>query len=312
MSIATPAKSPTTVGVVTHPRRNCDEVFRAIVGWARARGARLIALPGEAPAAVSHADQLSGEDFASTADLVIAAGGDGTILRALALAAPAGVPVLGVNLGRLGFLAEVDPPELGRALEAVGAGEYRIEERLALECTLHTDDGPTAVRAFNDLVVWRTPGFGQAALAVSVEGELFARYAADGIVVATPTGSTAYTLSAGGPIVSPVVDAILITPLAPHGLFNRTLTIEATELLEIDVLAESAPVVVERDGERQREVMPGATIAVRRSDAPGLLVRLGWTSFYGRARRKLQLADPIELGHALGPPPARSTSTPHR
>src|SRR6266446_7770154 len=116
MSIASPPKSLNTVGVVTHPRRNCDELFTAIVGWVRARGARLIGLPEEAPAGVSHADQLPGEDFASTADLVIAAGGDGTILRALALAAPAGVPVLGVNLGRLGFLAEVDPPEIGRAL----------------------------------------------------------------------------------------------------------------------------------------------------------------------------------------------------
>src|SRR5713101_4581351 len=284
MSIASPPRALTTVGVVTHPRRNCDEVFTAIVGWVRARGARLIGLPEEAPAGVSHADQVPGEDFARTADLVIAAGGDGTILRALALAAPAGVPVLGVNLGRLGFLAEVDPPELGRALEAIGAGEYRVEERLALECTLHTHEGPMTVHAFNDLVVWRTPGFGQAALAVSVGGELFARHAADGIIVATPTGSTAYTLSVGGPIVSPVVDAILVTPLAPHGLFNRTLTIAATELLEIDVLGESAPVVVERDGARERELTPGATIAVRRSDAPGLLVRLGWTSFYGRAR----------------------------
>jgi len=298
MSIASPPKSPTTVGLVTHPRRNCDEVFTAIVGWVRARGARLIALREEAPTGVSHADQLPRENFASTADLVIAAGGDGTILRALALAAPARVPVLGVNLGRLGFLAEVDPPELGRALEAVGAGEYRIEERLALECTLHTDGEPTTVRAFNDVVVWRTPGFGQAALAVSVAGELFARYSADGVIMATPTGSTAYTLSVGGPIVSPVVDAILVTPLAPHGLFNRTLTIAATEQLEIDVLGESAPVVVELDGARERELTPGARVTVRRSDAPGLLVRLGWTSFYGRARRKLQLADPIELGQA--------------
>jgi NAD+ kinase len=297
MATAAPRKSPTTVGLVTHPRRNCDEVFTALASWVRARGLRLIGLPGEAAAAISRPDQLPAEDFARTADLVIAAGGDGTILRALALATPAGVPVLGVNLGRLGFLAEVDPPELGRALDAIGARDYRVEERLALECTVHTDHGPTTVRAFNDLVVWRTPGFGQAALSVSVGGELFARYAADGIILATPTGSTAYTLSVGGPIVSPAVDAILITPLAPHGLFNRTLTIAATERLEIDVLAESAPVVVERDGTRERELMPGARIDVRRSDAPGLLVRLGWTSFYGRARRKLQLADPIELGN---------------
>jgi len=291
-------KSPATVGLVTHPRRDCDAVFTAIASWVRARGSRLIALPEEAPSAVAHADQLPPEDFASTAELVIAAGGDGTMLRALALTAPAGVPVLGVNLGRLGFLAEVDPPELGRALDAVGAGDYRVEERLALECTLHAHDGPTTIRAFNDLVVWRTPGFGQAALAVSVGGEPFARYAADGIIVATPTGSTAYTLSVGGPIVSPAVEAILVTPLAPHGLFNRTLTIAASDVLTIDVLEESAPVVVERDGTREREVTPGASITVRRSDAPGLLVRLGWTSFYGRARRKLQLADPIVLGNA--------------
>jgi len=299
MATELPRNSPTTVGLVTHPRRNCDEVFTAITSWVRARGVRLIALPEEAPAAISHADHVPREDFARIADLVIAAGGDGTMLRALALATPARVPVLGVNLGRLGFLAEVDPPELGRALDAVGAGDYRVEERLALECTMHADDGTTTVRAFNDLVAWRTPGFGQAALSVSVGGELFARYAADGIILATPTGSTAYALSVGGPIVSPTVSAILVTPLAPHGLFNRTLTIAATEQLEIDVLAESAPVVVERDGTRERELTPGAKIAVRRSETPGLLVRLGWTSFYGRARRKLQLADPIELGRAL-------------
>src|SRR5579862_1015939 len=294
--MSTAPRSPTTVGVMAHPRRNCDEVFTAIAGWVRSRGGRLIGLSEEALAGVASADRLPGEEFAHTAELVIAAGGDGTILRALALAAPASVPVLGVNLGRLGFLAEVDPPELGRALEAVGAGEYRVEERLALECTLHTQGAATTVRAFNDLVVCRTPGFGQAALAVSVGGELFARYAADGIIVATPTGSTAYTLSVGGPIVSPVADAILVTPLAPHGLFDRTLTIAAMELLEIEVLQKSAPVVVERDGSRERELTPGARIALRRSDTPGLLVRLGWTSFYSRARRKLQLADPIELG----------------
>ena len=298
MATALPRKSPATVGLVTHPRRDCDAVFTAIARWARARGSRLIALPEEAPPPVAHADRLPADDFASVAELVIAAGGDGTMLRALALTAPAGIPVLGVNLGRLGFLAEVDPLELGRALEAVGAGDYHVEERLALECTLHTHEGSTTVCAFNDLVVWRTPGFGQAALAVSVGGELFARYAADGIILATQTGSTAYTLSVGGPIVSPAVEAILVTPLAPHGLFNRTLTIAASEVLAIDVLAESAPVVVERDGTREREVGPGASIAVRRSDAPGLLVRLGWTSFYGRARRKLQLADPIVLGRA--------------
>lgn len=288
-------KSLATVGLVVHPRRNCNEVLAAIVGWVQARGARLIGLREDGPAGVSAAGQLPAKDLAASADLVIAAGGDGTILRALALAAPAGVPVLGVNLGRVGFLAEVDPPELDRALKAVDAGGYRVESRLALECTLHAQGTAMTLRASNDLVVWRTPGFGQAAFAVSVGGELFARFAADGIIAATPTGSTAYTLSVGGPIVSPVVDAILVTPLAPHCLFDRTLTIGATELLEIDVLGEKGPVVLERDGIREGEITAGARITVRRSAAPSLLVRLDWTSFYGRARRKLQVADPIEL-----------------
>src|SRR5438094_3875409 len=145
MSIASPPRALTTVGVVTHPRRNCDEVFTAIVGWVRARGARLIALPEEAPAGVSHADQVPGEGFASTADLVIAAGGDGTILRALALAAPAGVPVLGGNLGRLGFLAEVDPPELGRALEAVDAGEYHAYDLVPGHTRIHQPRPPAVL-----------------------------------------------------------------------------------------------------------------------------------------------------------------------
>src|SRR5262249_56155470 len=108
---------------------------------------------------------------------VSAGGGEGRVRRGLGLGGAGRVAVVGVNLGRLGFLAEVDPPELGRALEAVGAGEYRIEERLALECTLHTDGEPTTVRAFNDVVVWRAPGLGQAALPVSLPAHLFPPYA---------------------------------------------------------------------------------------------------------------------------------------
>jgi len=155
------------------------------------------------------------------------------------------------------------------------------------------------LRASNDLVLGRTPGRGQAEFAASIGGELFARYVGDGLIVSTPTGSTAYALSAGGPIVSPVTQAILITPLAPHGVFNRSLAIGATELLRVDVLPDSAPVVIECDGWRQSEAPPGTQLNVSMSDEPGLLVRFGWTSFYGRARRKLQLVDPLVIADAL-------------
>ena len=200
-----------------------------------------------------------------------------------------------MNLGRLAFLAEVDTPDLARALDAIDAHDYRIEERLALDCRWVDARQPGEACAFNDIVLLRSPGHGEAALAVSVDGELFARFAADGLIAATPTGSTAYTLSVGGPILSPLTSAILVTPIAPHGLFSRTLAIAASERLEIDVLPSGGPVAVECDGTGRAQLQPGARVTVAQSGTPGLLVRLGWTNFYARARRKLQLADPLDL-----------------
>ena len=230
--------------------------------------------------------------FAASADVVIAAGGDGTILRALALAAPARLPVLGVNVGHLGFLAEVEPGELPGALAAISAGDFSVEERLGLGGRLTDGTNSLAVRASNDLVLGRTPGQGQAVFAASVDGELFARYVGDGLIVSTPTGSTAYSLSAGGPIVAPRTQAILLTPIAPNGVFDRSLVLAPTETLRIDILEGSAPVVLECDGWRHSDIPPGGVLEVSKSDDPGLLIRLGGTNFYGRARRKLRLADP--------------------
>jgi NAD+ kinase len=284
-----------TVGVVAHPRRNCDDVFGAIVGWARDRDVTLLTLPEVRAELLQGVERVPPEDLANAADLVLAAGGDGTILRALSIACPAQVPVLGVNLGRLAFLAEVDPGGVADALVQIERGSYEIEERLALECRWREDERDVRVRAFNDLVLLRSPGHGEAALAVSVGGQLFARFAADGVIAATPTGSTAYTLSAGGPIVSPLTEAILVTPIAPHGLFSRTLAIAASEQLEIEVLPSGGRVVVESDGTPQTQLEPGAIVTVAASETRARLVRLGSTTFYARARRKLQLTDPLDL-----------------
>ncbi len=284
-----------TIGVVAHPRRNCGDVFAAVVGWALERDVQLLTLPEVRGELLPSVERVQPEELVASADLVLAAGGDGTILRALSIAAPARIPVLGVNLGRLAFLAEVDPGDIADALTQIELGSYEIEERLALDCRWRDDGRDVCVRAFNDVVLLRSPGHGEAALAVSVGGQLFARFAADGVIAATPTGSTAYTLSVGGPIVSPLTEAILLTPIAPHGLFSRTLAIAASEQLQIDVLPSGGTVVVESDGRRQTELEPGATVAVAASDTRGLLVRLGSTTFYARARRKLQLTDPLDL-----------------
>jgi NAD+ kinase len=200
-----------------------------------------------------------------------------------------------VNPGRVAFLAEVDAGDVADALTQIERGSYAIEERLALDCRWRDDGRDVSVRAFNDVVLLRSPGHGKAALAVSVGDQLFARFAADGVIAATPTGSTAYTLSAGGPIVSPLTEVILLTPIAPHGLFSRTLAIAASEQLQIDVLPSGGTVVVESDGTRQTELEPGAIVTVAASETRGLLVRLGSTTFYARARRKLQLTDPLDL-----------------
>jgi NAD+ kinase len=270
-------------------------VLTAVREWCEREGARIVTPSTRAPLATL-GTAVDDAAFSEQADLIIAAGGDGTILRALALAAPRRVPVLGVNVGRLGFLAEVDPPELHDALEAVSAGNYTVEERLALHGVVTMDQQPADVRASNDLVLARIPGRGQAAFAMSIDGELFIRYVGDGLIVSTPTGSTAYSLSAGGPIVSPTTQAIVLTAIAPHSVFDRSVVIAPTETLRIDLLTDSAPVVLECDGSQHSELPAGGSLTVTMSESPGLLVRLGRTTFYGRARRKLQLVDPLVLG----------------
>ena len=280
-----------TVGVVAHPERDSATVFAAIRDWATQHEIRILTLTGPSPLSAV-GEPVADDEFASSADLVIAAGGDGTILRALALAAPARLPVLGVDVGRLGFLAEVEPAELPGALAAITAGDFVVEERLALRGVVTTGSDSATVRASNDLVLGRVPGEGQAAFGATVGGELFAHYVGDGLIVSTPTGSTAYSLSAGGPIVAPTTQAMVLTPIAPNGVFDRSLVVGPAETVRIDVLRGGSPVVLERDGRRHSEIAPGGALEVSKSPEPGLLVRLGGTNFYGRARRKLRLADP--------------------
>lgn len=234
--------------------------------------------------------------LAAGSDVLVAVGGDGTVLTALALGAPHRVPVLGVNVGRLGYLAEVDPPQLHSALSSIERGEFEVEERTALRlipgegCPVEGE-----VVAYNDFVLGRLPGRGQAGIELTVDGELFARYSVDALVVSSPTGSTAYNFSAGGPIVSPQLAGLLITPVAPHAVFNRTLVLSTLERVELSVLSTSDRLHIEADGRSLGETPPESRIEVGVSPLTGLVVRLGHTSFATRARRKLRLTDPREL-----------------
>ncbi|MDA8062626.1 MAG: NAD(+)/NADH kinase [Actinomycetota bacterium] len=177
------------------------------------------------------------DDGARGLDLLVSLGGDGTMLRTVRLAAPAGVPVLGVNLGRLGYLTAVEPDGLEHALERFLAGDYTLDTRMTLEVGRRRagEGGGAGDRwlALNDAVLQRPGGGHTIRVAVAVNGRRFVAFAADALIVATPTGSTAYNLSARGPIVSPRARVQILTPVAPHGLFDRSLVLDADERVEL-------------------------------------------------------------------------------
>src|SRR6266545_2979489 len=234
-----------TVGLVLHPARDCGSAMRTITRWAHTRKVSVLGLTHEAARIAGEATAVEAEYLAERADLVVSLGGDGTMLRAMRLVRGCRAPVLGVNVGRLGFLAEIDVPELAGALSAIDEHRFTVEPRSGVRATFAGQD----TAAFNDVVLIRIPGKGSvAAVELRVEGHRFVRYAADAVIVATPTGSTAYSFSAGGPIVSPNVEGLLVSAAAAHSSFNRSLMLATDERLELDVLPGSGRLAVEVDG----------------------------------------------------------------
>ena len=216
------------VGLVLHPERDCGGAVASVLDWADQRGIEVLGIDSELSRLACSANPVSAEELRQRADLLVSMGGDGTMLRAMRLADRQRFPVLGVNLGKLGFLAEVDVPELPDALSAIDEHSYTTEPRLAVDAII----GEQVITAFNDVAFVRFPGHKTAAeMAVRAAGQRFVSYAADAIVVATPTGSTAYSFSAGGPIVSPGVEALVVTPVAPHSAYNRGLVISCEDQL---------------------------------------------------------------------------------
>ena len=290
-----------SVGVVLHPQRDSAEAVDAILDWAQRRGATVYGIGPEISRLNCAATAVPADELAQRSDLLVSLGGDGTMLRAMRLADGSHTKVLGVNLGKLGFLAEVDVPDLPMALSAIDDHDYTIEPRLAIDSVV----AGRRVTAFNDIAVVRVPGDGSsAAVAVRVNEQLFVSYAADAVVVATPTGSTAYSFSAGGPIVSPTVEALLVTPAAPHSAYNRGLVLSVSDALCLEILTGSGRLAVEVDGQVAGYVATGDMLDVTPRPAAAQVVRLGRTTFYQRARRKLRIADSAEISQVNAVPDA--------
>jgi NAD+ kinase len=287
-----------SVGMVLHPERDSAEAVNAVLDWAARKGGTVYGIDDEIVRLNCAARPVPAEELARHCDLLVSIGGDGTMLRAMRLADGQHTPVLGVNLGKLGFLAEVDVPDLPAALSAIDSGEYTIEPRLAVDSSVTAEP----VTAFNDIAVVRVPGDGLAAVAVLVAGQPFVSYSADAVIVATPTGSTAYSFSAGGPIVSPAVEALLITPAAPHSAYNRGVVLSVDDPVSVEVLPGSGILAVEVDGQVRGNVRSGDVLHITARPRAAQVVRLGMTTFYQRARRKLRIADSAEIDKAAPGP----------
>jgi len=281
-----------TVVLVVHPRHtHAGEYARKASAWLAERGHT--AMMPEEDAATLGLTELGAPpaDLAGPVDLVVALGGDGTVLRAVRVVAERGVPVLGVNLGRLGYLAQVEPDELVAALERFLAGDYTIENRMVLEVAIlrgHTPGG--VILALNDAVVEKPRPGNTVRLAAGIGGRPWAVYAGDGLIVATPTGSTAYSFSCRGPIVSPTMRALLLTPISPHLAFDRSLVVGDDEAVRVEV-ADDRPAALTVDGRDRGLLRRGDAIVCRPAPQPARFVTFGPPDFWGVLKDKFRIAD---------------------
>ncbi|HET6214216.1 MAG TPA: NAD kinase [Micromonosporaceae bacterium] len=239
-------------------------------------------LPGVTP--------VSGPAAADDAEIVFALGGDGTLLRAAELARPAMAPLLGINLGKVGFLAEAEIGDVDRAVRDVVARAYTVDERLTVDVTVELAGELTARSwALNEVSVEKGAREKMLEVLVDVDGRPLSRYGCDGIVCATPTGSTAYAFSAGGPVVWPEVEALLVVPICAHALFSRPLVTAPTSTIVVTVDPYASVAVLCCDGRRVFDVAPGSRVTVRRGELPVRVVRLRPRPFTDRLVAKFEL-----------------------
>lgn len=223
-------------------------------------------------------------DPGETADMVVAIGGDGTVLEAACTALEESIPLIGFNLGTIGFLAEAEPHQLDETLARLVSGRYRLEERLTVTAVL----GDAETTGLNDVVIEKIDSQRLVVLAVEVDGESFLTHRADGVVIATSTGSSAYAFSAGGPLVHPQIDALLFVPVAPHSLFNRTLMLPPESKIRVTV-ADDRPVRVSVDGREIGTLEEGDQVEIHRGPHPVRFVRFDHEGFPARVTRKFDL-----------------------
>lgn len=282
----------TIVGLVAHPDRpSAAKLARRVAATLSARDVEVRVAEPDAAAVGLREHAVGVDGFAGGLDFAVSLGGDGTMLRTVDLVYDEGVPVLGVNLGQLGYLTDLEPDDLDEALERVLRGDYGVEERMVVRVTVESR-GPARGSwwALNECLLEKAHTGRLVRLGLSVGGSFFTTYAADGLIVATPTGSTAYAFSARGPIISPGLRCLLVTPVSPHMLFDRSLVLHPHEEVRIEVAGEPE-VEMTVDGRTLGNLAAGDVVVCRAGAAPARLIVFAERSFHQTLKAKFQLPD---------------------
>lgn len=278
------------IAILTHHRKIEDStIVFEVIDWLEKRGHQVVAPPADRVLDFRPELRVDVRKLVEETDFLVAFGGDGTILRAAEYVYEREIPVLGVNLGKLGFLTRVEPQDVFEALEAALSGNAERDRRMLLQCVLDSKGGVVKSFALNECVISKTAGERMINLSIFVDGEYFLSYAADGIIFSTPTGSTAYSLSAGGPVLSPKSEAIVLTPVCPHTLFMRSIVFSSQEVLKVVLNREDQPISVKMDGKRVWKLEDEGEITIRKSDRYFTLLSFGKKSFYTIFKEKLLL-----------------------
>jgi NAD+ kinase len=287
------------ITLVLHAGRATNRRTAAAVAARLARSGVRLRVIGEEWAEVQDGDLPTGLEprivdgrpgCAEGSEAVLVLGGDGTLLRAAAMARPVEVPLLGVNLGRVGFLAEAEEELLGEALDALVEGTYSVEERMTLDAVARSN-GDVLARtwALNEATVEKSTRERILEVVLEVDGRPVSAFGCDGVICATPTGSTAYAFSAGGPLVWPQVEALLLVPSNAHALFARPMVISPDSQVAIEVDHSGPPALLDCDGRRTHPLPPGARVEITRGELPVRMVRLDGRPFADRLVRKFDL-----------------------
>lgn len=269
-----------TYGLIYNQNRpGAERIVRELAAWLKDHGIKVLAEKG---LDISQAEIADETEVAARCDLMLVLGGDGTLLRAVRLMGDDQKPVLGINLGSLGFLTEISQDHIQQSMEQVIRGQYQIEERAIIRAQ-YSDSSFYALNDFDIRVPTRL-----VELTVSIGDEFVSRYYADGILIATPTGSTAYSLSAGGPIVEPDMDAFVLTPICPHTLSLRPMIVSMKKTITVVVHGKNEEAVLVADGQTVARLKNDQKLTITKADRKALLVRPAASSFYNILRTKLK------------------------